>query len=78
MIRARYETAGYTPPTIVFWNLNGAYNNVPATANEQGVMLVSGFSPAIMKSILACDDESLTPEGMMWSVINSPRYAAIQ
>ena len=37
-------------------------------------MLVSGFSPAILKGVLAADVQSLTPLGLMLSVIMAPRY----
>jgi hypothetical protein len=54
--RHRFETAGYQMPKIVFWNLN-SHDNVPVKENENGVALVSGFSPSILKSVLAADLE---------------------
>ena len=71
MIRRKYEEAGYQMPRVVFWNLRDA-GNVPAKNNEQGVALVSGFSPAVMKSVLAGDDFS--PYAIMLKTIMSPRY----
>ena len=73
MIRRKYETAGYQMPQIVFWNLNAA-DNVPVKANETGVALVSGFSPAIVKSVLSADVEEFTPRGIMMKTIMNPRY----
>ena len=73
MIRRKYETAGYQMPQIVFWNLN-AGDNVPVKANETGVALVSGFSPAIVKSVLSADVEEFTPRGIMMKTIMNPRY----
>jgi len=35
---------------------------------------VSGFSPTIMKSVLAADLEEFTPEAIMLKTIMSPRY----
>lgn len=61
MIRKQYEAAGYNLPKIVFWNLN-AHDNVPVKFDKEGTALVSGFSPAIMKSVLAADLEQFTPE----------------
>jgi len=75
MIEAKYRAAGYEMPQIVFWNLNGAYGNQPVTVNDKGVALVSGFSPAIMKSILAAD--TLAPMDIVLATINSERYANI-
>lgn len=73
MIKRKYEVAGYEAPVVVFWNLTGAvYENIPVKKNEKGAMLVSGFSPAILTSILRCDD--ITPEGIMLKTLSNPRY----
>lgn len=76
MIERKYKEAGYALPNIVFWNLNARSGNVPVKHDKKGVALVSGFSPAIMKSILSA--ESLDPVNVMLATINSPRYAVIQ
>jgi len=76
MIERKYSEAGYTVPNIVFWNLNAKSGQVPVKHDKKGVALVSGFSPAIMKSILSA--ESLDPVNVMLATINSPRYAIIQ
>lgn len=73
MIRRKYETAGYNMPQVVFWNIN-ARDNVPAKMNENGVALVSGFSPAIVRSVLKADAEKFTPKGIMDATIMVPRY----
>ncbi len=73
MIRRKYEAAGYAVPQIVFWNVR-ASNGIPARYNTQGVALVSGFSPAIMKAVLAADLEGLTPIAVMLKAINDERY----
>lgn len=74
MIRHKYEDAGYAVPAIVFWNLNAA-DNVPVRFDEKGVALVSGFSPAIMKSVLSADLDGMTPESIMVKTVSSDRYA---
>ena len=73
MIARKYSDAGYVMPNIVFWNLN-AHDNVPAKFDESGVALVSGFSPAIMKAVLAADLEQFTPHAIMLKTIMSDRY----
>jgi hypothetical protein len=73
MIARKYADAGYSMPNIVFWNLN-AHDNVPAKFNENGVALVSGFSPAIVKGVLAADLDDFTPEAIMLKTIMSERY----
>lgn len=73
MIERKFNEAGYDLPKIVFWNLN-AYDNVPVKYDARGVALVSGFSPAIMKAVLAGDTEQFTPESIMMKAIMVPRY----
>jgi hypothetical protein len=73
MIRRKYEDAGYETPVIVYWNL-AAHDNKPVKFNENDVALVSGFSPAIMKSILAADLKRFSPESIMLQTVGSERY----
>jgi hypothetical protein len=74
MIERKYAEAGYTAPKVVFWNLN-AGDNVPVKSDKSGAALVSGFSPAIMASLLGADVEQFTPEGIMLKTVMVPRYA---
>ena len=74
MIQRKYTAAGYTVPQIVFWNLNSS-DNVPVKADETGVALVSGFSPAIVKALLSANMGDFTPEGIMMETIMNDRYS---
>lgn len=76
MIERKYSEAGYSVPKIVFWNLNARAKDVPIKYDQSGAALVSGFSPAIMKSILSA--ESFTPQDVMLNTLNNPRYTCIQ
>jgi len=73
MIERKYAEAGYTVPKVVFWNLN-AGDNVPVKSDKSGAALVSGFSPAIMASLLGADVEQFTPEGIMLKTVMVDRY----
>lgn len=73
-VRREYEAAGYVCPQIVFWNINSR-DNVPAKSNEQGVALVSGFSPSIMKAVLSANMDEFTPRGIMMKSIMNEKYA---
>ena len=75
-IQFKYRLAGYKLPSIIFWNLDTKTSNSPVKFDEQGTALISGFSPTILKQLLA--NESLTPESMMYKVINSTRYSHIE
>jgi Domain of unknown function (DUF2828) len=74
MIARKYEAAGYPMPRIIFWNLNAGYASTPVRFDDRGVCHVSGFSPAIMKSVLANDLEEFTPYSIMMKTISNPRY----
>ena len=73
MISRKYESAGYTIPQIVFWNLNDN-GTTPVKATTNGVALVSGFSPAIAASVLGANPEDFTPEAMMRKSVMVDRY----
>ena len=74
MIERKYEAAGYAVPQVVFWNLNSS-DNVPVKSDKSGAALVSGFSPAIAKALLAADMSEFTPEGIMLKTVMSDRYS---
>jgi hypothetical protein len=76
LIKQMYKTAGYAVPKIIFWNLadRGASSNTPVSYNETGAALVSGYSPAILKSILSGKLEDFTPETVMLETVSSERY----
>ena len=49
----------YDPPRIIFWNLRGnSYSGIhaPVKCDTEGVQLLSGFSPSLMKSLLNGDE----------------------
>lgn len=73
MIKRKYKDAGYKIPNVVFWNLRDA-GNVPVTAHKTGAALVSGFSPSLMKAVLANDLEEFTPDAIMRKTVCIERY----
>ena len=73
MMARQYAAAGYAMPAVIFWNINN-HDNVPVQQHVSGAMLVSGFSPAILKAVMKAEMDSLTPLGLMLSVIMDPRY----
>lgn len=75
MIEQMYEDAGYKMPQIVYWNIQSRNGGVPVAFDKLGTALVSGFSPAIMTSLLGGDIES--PQQIMDKTILSDRYAPI-
>jgi len=88
MISKNYEEAGYKRPDIIYWNLRGNSGNLPVKAQDTGTALVSGFSPSILKNVLAgvkTIDENgvevlktkITPFEIMINTLTSERYESI-
>lgn len=81
LAKSMFERHNYVLPTVVWWNVahrEGGYggdNNFPVAVQEQNTALVSGFSPAIMKSVLSA--KNVTPWDVMMETINQPRYQAV-
>jgi hypothetical protein len=51
-----------TPPKIIFWNVRANTCGYPAAADQKGVMLLSGYSPSLMKFILSGEMEEEVAE----------------
>ena len=76
MIDEMFTEAGYVRPGIIFWNINSRGGNFPASFDEMGTALISGFSPSIMKSVIS-NPNSLTPVNIMKETVNSERYELV-
>lgn len=72
MAQRLFNEKGYELPKLIYWNLNARGNNTPVEFNQQGVALVSGFSPALMQSILGA--KNVTPADLMAEALMKPRY----
>lgn len=71
-IKAKYTAAGLPMPVIVFWRVDVKIAQQPVTKHETGAILINGYSPSILKSILSMDIESLesiTPLNMMLKTV---------
>jgi hypothetical protein len=79
MIAEKYKKAGYKIPTLVFWNVGAAKSgNSPftaGTAGTAGAVMVSGFSPAILKGILSSKTDAIE---VMLDTVGDVRYNYIQ
>lgn len=47
----------WSPPHIIFWNLRGNTGGYPAQSDTEGVTMLSGFSPSLLKLLLAGETE---------------------
>lgn len=71
----KYKEHGYTLPKLTFWNILSRTNTIPIVENELGVNLVSGFSPNVMKLVLANETD---PKKALLKILNSERYEVIK
>lgn len=69
-----FAKAGYKLPEIVFWNVASRNRQQPVTKNEQGVALVSGFTPRLFSMVAG---GNINPYAFMLEVVDSERYAKI-
>lgn len=75
VIKQKYAASGYQMPRLIFWNVNAIGGDMPVTVNDQGVCLVSGCSPSILKSVLSA--KTFTPADVMLETLNKPRYDVV-
>ena len=69
-----YASHGYRLPKVVFWNVQSRSTHQPVERNEQGVMLVSGYTPRMFRLVAS---DKMSPYGIMLEVLRSERYRQI-
>lgn len=50
-IKDLYEASGFVMPKLIFWNLNASNTSKPVTKHETGTVMVSGYSPSLLKTV---------------------------
>ena len=71
----RFKRAGYKLPKIAFWNVCSRTSLNFLQENENGVALVSGFSPAAINTVLSGE---LDPVMALRKQLTNPRYDAVR
>ena len=74
-IKNEYEEAGYRLPKLVFWNVNSRTGTVPLTENENGVILMSGFSKNLVQMAMSSE---IDPYKALVAQLNVPRYEIVE
>lgn len=74
IISKKYIEAGYKLPKLVFWNVCSRTNVVPMRYNENGVILLSGFSKNLLTMVMSSEFD---PYKALVKVLNSERYNCI-
>lgn len=72
-IQHKWEAAGYNMPHLVFWNVNGSYENSIPMLDENLTTYVSGASPTIFEMVAS----NKTGRDLMIDKLNSERYSKI-
>ena len=78
MIRDKFADHGYTAPRIVIWNLRAEYKDFHAAAEDEGVVMISGWSPAILTALTKNGVETRTPLEALRAVLDAPRYDPVR
>lgn len=73
-IKQKFDSYGYKLPKLIFWNVNSRSGGIPIQENDNGVVLLSGFSQQLMS--LACSDK-LNPYDVLIEYLDSPRYDCV-
>lgn len=73
-IAGRFNNQGYKLPKLVFWNVNSGTNTIPLTQNENGVILLSGFSKNLMNMVMSSE---LDPYKALVKELTKSRYDVI-
>jgi len=76
LLEKKYQSAGYTRPSIVFWNLRGDTKDYPVCDNVPNVSLVSGFSQSLMG--LFSSGIVATPMMTMLRALDGTRYDPVE
>ena len=87
MIREAFKRAGeemwgaahgWTPPRIVVWNVAATCNDFHSTADNEGVIMLSGWSPSLFKVLTEEGARVQTPAEALRIQLDDERYAPIR
>jgi hypothetical protein len=71
---------GWKMPRIVIWNVAASFDDHHAKADTPGVATIAGWSPAILKALMAGEDGSLVNTGYetFRRLVDNERYDAVR
>ena len=74
VIADKYNREGYKLPRLVFWNVASRTNTIPLRENENGLVLVSGYSVNTIKMVM---NGKLDPRTALLKEILDERYLPV-
>ena len=72
------EGKGYKPPRIVIWNISASCEDMHAQASDEGVVMLSGWSPSLFKVLMTKGVEIKTPLDALRAQMNDPLYDIVR
>lgn len=69
-----YTDHGYQLPKVVFWNVQSRNTQQPVDMNEQGVSLISGYTPRLFSMVMSGRTD---PYQNMMDILRRERYSCI-
>lgn len=69
--QAKFKAAGYETPYIVWWNIQSRNKTTPVRYDANGMIMVSGASPTVMKTVLSGE---INPHSAMLRTVGISRY----
>jgi hypothetical protein len=69
---------GWKPPRIVIWNVRAEFKDFHATADQEGVVQLSGWSPSILKALQKGGVQVQTPYQGMRAILDDERYNPVR
>jgi hypothetical protein len=72
------EGMGWKMPTIVIWNISADCTDFHATADTEGVIMLSGWSPSLFKVLQTDGVVSWTPLQALRAQLDDARYDPVR
>jgi len=73
-MRDEFKSHGYTLPKLAFWNVNSRTNTIPCKVNDNGILLISGFSPNVLSMVMSGE---VDPYKALLKELDKERYNQI-
>lgn len=70
----KFAEHGYKLPKLIFWNVNSRTNTIPITENEDGLILISGFSKSLMEMVMSSEMDCFEA---LKKILDTDRYKCV-
>lgn len=71
LFMSKFTNNNYEKPLLIYWNLNGSYDNCPINDELENTSIISGFSEQLLKNILK--SKVISPISLMEDILK-PYY----